>query len=135
MLCRSSVISSTLSYPHLAGVPSLTFSAVAIQSLEDKDRGWGLMGTAQLISFAYLLAKYIPLTCNLAHYFSPSHNSFSPRVNNHPHHHYYQLYSQLCVAYYEQTASGMHKLRWFALFFWCLLALMFGCHAQTVVSF
>lgn len=57
MLCRSSAISSTLPHTRLAGVFSLTFSAVAIQSLKNKDIGWGVMGTAQLISSAYFVKK------------------------------------------------------------------------------
>lgn len=49
MLCRSSVISSTLPHPpRLAGVPSLTFSAVAIQSPKDKGRGWGVCGNSTI---------------------------------------------------------------------------------------
>lgn len=60
MLCRSSVISSTLPHPHLAGVSSLTFSAVAIQLLKDKGTEWGLIRTAQLISPAYLFDSVFP---------------------------------------------------------------------------
>lgn len=90
MLCRSSVSSSTLPHARLAGVSSLTFSAVAVQSFKDKDRRQEVMGTDQLISYAYFVKKCAHLSCNLAPYFSSSHNSFSPRTIIHPHQQLYQ---------------------------------------------
>lgn len=103
MLCRSSVISSALPHPRLAGVPSLTFSAVAIQSLKDKGRVWGLMGTAQLISSAY------SVTCPAI-----SHPTFPLHIT---HFHLETLsililsqFLDLDVGYYKQTASEILKI-------------------------
>ena len=73
MSYRLSVISSTLPRLCLAGVPSLTFSAVAIQSLSTKAEGWGLMLTLS----AYSVKKCILSSCNLAPRSSSPHNSFS----------------------------------------------------------
>lgn len=65
--------------PRLAGVPSLTFSAVAIQSLKDKGRGVGVDGKGSINLLS--VEKCIPLSCNLAPYFSSSHSSFSAIIH------------------------------------------------------
>lgn len=64
-------------FPHLL---SCCHSITIYWRCEDKGRGWGLMGTAQLISTAYVVKKCIPMSCNLAPYFSCAHNSFSARA-------------------------------------------------------
>lgn len=109
MFCRSSVFSSTLRCPRLAGVPPLTFSAVAIQSFKDKARGWGLVGTAQLISSAYSVKKCIPMSRNLAPYFLL-----------HISHFHLQLLSILIINFTNTSPADSFKM-WMLLTMNCLL--------------